>query len=84
LAGQRGPTACPLNEFESSHRRPPAVGRQRAGLKASSTPPSSLSGYIYCDPNHDGVKQPTEPGIGGVSVALTGKERAATPCHRRR
>lgn len=42
--------------------------------------PASLSGFVYNDQNNDGIKQndtlpsgqPREPGIGGVSVTLTG------------
>lgn len=34
--------------------------------------PASLSGYVYKDLNNDGVKQPGENGIAGVSVTLSG------------
>jgi hypothetical protein len=32
----------------------------------------SLSGFVYCDSNTDGVKQGGEPGIQGVTITLTG------------
>lgn len=32
----------------------------------------SLSGFVYCDGNADGVKQGGEPGIQGVTITLTG------------
>ena len=35
-------------------------------------PLSSLSGFVYHDANNDGVKNPSEAGIGGVTVTLTG------------
>jgi hypothetical protein len=34
--------------------------------------PSSLAGYVYYDQNDNGIKEPGEPGIGGVPVNLTG------------
>ncbi len=35
-------------------------------------PPASLSGFVYCDLNNDGVKQDTEPALANVTVTLTG------------
>jgi protocatechuate 3,4-dioxygenase beta subunit len=35
-------------------------------------PPASLWGFVYYDANNDGIKQPTEPGLGGMTVTLTG------------
>lgn len=35
-------------------------------------PPASLAGFVYVDLNNDGVKDPTEAGIGNVVVRLTG------------
>jgi hypothetical protein len=35
-------------------------------------PPTSLSGFVYCDLNNDSMKQAGEPGIAGVAVTLTG------------
>jgi hypothetical protein len=36
--------------------------------------PASLSGFVYSDPNDNGVKEPGEPGIAGVPVALAGTD----------
>ena len=36
--------------------------------------PASLAGYVYSDANNDGIKQPVEAGIAGVTVALTGTD----------
>ena len=36
--------------------------------------PSSLAGYVYLDSNNDGVKNNVEPGIGNVTVTLTGTD----------
>ena len=42
------------------------------------TPPppatSSLSGYVYCDVNDDGIREANEMGIGGVTMTLTGTD----------
>ncbi len=35
-------------------------------------PPTSLSGFVYCDLNNDGLKQSTEPALANVTVTLTG------------
>ena len=43
------------------------------------TVPASLSGTVYCDPNKDGVQEPTEEGIGGVAVTLTGRDASGAP-----
>ena len=37
--------------------------------------PSSLSGYVYLDANNDGTREPGEPGIGGVTIDLTGTDK---------
>jgi serine-aspartate repeat-containing protein C/D/E len=34
------------------------------------TPPASISGYVYFDPNNNGLRDAGEVGIGGVSVQL--------------
>jgi hypothetical protein len=34
--------------------------------------PSSLAGYVYIDANNNGVKDPGEPGIAGVTLTLAG------------
>lgn len=36
--------------------------------------PGSLSGFVYCDKNDDGVKQADEPALAGVNVTLTGTD----------
>ena len=36
--------------------------------------PSSLSGYVYVDTNNNGIKDPGEPGLAGVTVLLTGTD----------
>ncbi|MFN0086787.1 MAG: SdrD B-like domain-containing protein [Blastocatellia bacterium] len=37
-------------------------------------PPGSLSGTVYCDNNDDGIQQAGEPGIGNVTITLSGPE----------
>jgi uncharacterized protein (DUF2141 family) len=34
----------------------------------------SLSGYVYFDPDNDGIKQGSDPGLGGVVVTLIGTD----------
>ncbi|MFO0953521.1 MAG: SdrD B-like domain-containing protein [Isosphaeraceae bacterium] len=34
--------------------------------------PASLAGFVYVDANNDGIKQPAESGLSGVTVTLTG------------
>jgi hypothetical protein len=36
--------------------------------------PGSLSGYVYCDKNDDGIFQAGEPALSGVTVTLTGTD----------
>ena len=40
---------------------------------------SSLSGFTYCDANDNGVKDPSEPAISGVTVTLTGTDGSGKP-----
>jgi hypothetical protein len=35
---------------------------------------ASLSGFVYLDPDNDGVMQPGENGIGGVAISLSGTD----------
>src|SRR5688572_8883914 len=35
----------------------------------------TLSGYVYCDADNDGVKDPGEAGIAGVVIKVTGTDR---------
>jgi hypothetical protein len=39
---------------------------------------SSLAGYVYLDPDNNGIKEPGEAGIGGVLVTLTGTDDQGT------
>ena len=41
-------------------------------------PPSSLSGFVYDDVDNDGIKEPGEAGIAGVTVKLGGSATATT------
>ncbi len=35
-------------------------------------PANSISGFVYLDLNNDGIKDPDEPGLSGVTITLTG------------
>ncbi len=54
-----------------------------ANDSASETTPvqaqaSSLSGYVYVDTNNDGIMQPDEPRLSGVTIRLSGTARDGT------
>ena len=42
---------------------------------------TSIEGTVFCDCNNDGIQQPTEVGIPGVTITLTGAETNGTPVH---
>jgi protocatechuate 3,4-dioxygenase beta subunit len=44
--------------------------------------PSSLAGWVYVDNNNNGIKDPGEAGIGGVTVTLTGTDDNGTPVNQ--
>ena len=41
--------------------------------------PSSLSGYVYVDPNNNGIKEPGETPLSGVTITLTGTNDLGKP-----
>ncbi len=41
----------------------------------------SIGGTVFCDCNNDGIQQPSETGIPGVTLTLTGVETTGTPVH---
>jgi hypothetical protein len=41
--------------------------------------PATLSGFVYLDPDNNGIKEPGETGIGGVMITLTGMDDQGTP-----
>jgi hypothetical protein len=49
-----------------------AAGGNSLNNNFAEVPPASLSGFVYHDLNANGVKDPNEPGFGGVAVTLTG------------
>ncbi len=56
-------------------------GQTSAGNNFGEIKPGSISGFVYCDTNNDGVKDGGELGLGGVTVTLTGSndQGAITP-----
>jgi uncharacterized repeat protein (TIGR01451 family) len=57
----------------AEHRRlalEPLEDRFAPAVLGSQLPLSSLSGSVYCDLNHNGIKDPGETGLGGVTVTL--------------
>ncbi len=54
---------------------PGGLGNQNFGLTAG----SRLAGSVYFDSNNDGIRQASEPGIGGVTVKLTGTNNLNNP-----
>ena len=53
---------------------PVASGTNVAGVTFGEVTLSSLAGFIYVDANDDGAKEPTEPGLAGVTVTLSGTD----------
>ncbi len=47
----------------------PLVGLLCCFLLSNATPPSSISGYVFLDSNHNGIKDDNEKGIKGVAVS---------------
>ena len=56
-------------------------GQTSSGNNFGEIKPGSISGFVYCDTNNDGVKDGGEVGLGGVTVTLTGSndQGAITP-----
>ncbi|MEZ5145347.1 MAG: SdrD B-like domain-containing protein [Acidimicrobiales bacterium] len=50
-----------------------------AGYRFAELAPSSLSGVVFSDASNDGVQDPGEPGIAGVTVTLTGTDDLGNP-----
>ena len=44
------------------------------GYDFGELPPASLAGVVYGDVDNDGIKEPGEAGIGGVTITLTGTD----------
>ena len=51
-----------------------AAGQVSTGNNFGELPPASLAGVVFNDLNGDGVRQPNEPGISGVTITLTGTD----------
>src|SRR5207247_4934593 len=54
------------------------LGSQNFGLSTA----SSLSGSTYFDANNDGNRKPSEAGVAGVTVTLTGTNNLGNPVSR--
>ncbi len=50
------------------------AGTDAAGYTFGELDPASLAGVVFRDDNNDGIEQPLELGIAGVSVTLTGTD----------
>ncbi len=69
-------TSDPTNTATSTATPPPTVTSAPAETPTttlSPSPPSLISGMVFDDRDGDGVRDPDEPGIGGVPVALDGE-----------
>lgn len=51
----------------------------RGAFNFGELPPSSIAGLVYVDLNRNGVLDPNEPGIPGVSITLTGTDDRGNP-----
>jgi hypothetical protein len=48
------------------------AGQSSVNNNFAEVPPAALSGFVFHDLNDNHVKDPNEPGLGGVTVTLTG------------
>jgi protocatechuate 3,4-dioxygenase beta subunit len=60
------------NSSGSSGSLAVTAGALMSGVSFGEISPASVSGVVYSDANDDGTQQSGEPGISGVSVALSG------------
>ena len=72
------------------------LGRAFSGINLTASPffggdynfgqllPSSVSGYVFVDPNNNGIRDAGEPGVAGVTVNLTGTDDLGRPIQRDR
>jgi hypothetical protein len=69
-----GETTSPNRTAPASVRRSPVVEaleeRTACAVLGSQIPPSSLSGFVYCDQNRNGIRDAGDTPIPGVLVAL--------------
>ncbi|MDH4146983.1 MAG: carboxypeptidase regulatory-like domain-containing protein, partial [Acidimicrobiia bacterium] len=53
-----------------------------SGYDFGEIPPASISGVVWADTDGDGVRDPGEPGLPGVSVTLIGTDDRGNPVER--
>ncbi len=68
-----GYTATDVVGFEALTAEPIKVGIRMTGL---ATPQASLGDYVWYDENGDGVQQPEEEGVAGVTLSLLDNTKA--------
>ncbi|MBL0325628.1 MAG: hypothetical protein IPP61_10680 [Cytophagaceae bacterium] len=43
--------------------------------------PATIGDFVFEDKNGNGIQDPTEPGIAGVTVKLNGSDGQGNPCY---
>jgi len=76
-AGPTGGDATSVNDVISGIVLP--QGTQATDNVFGELQPSSISGFVFVDGNGDGIKDPTELGIPGVTIQLTGTDDLGNP-----
>ena len=54
-------------------------GQSATGYNFGEVAPGRISGTVYIDSNQNGIRDAGEPGIGNVTIALTGQDDQGTP-----
>ena len=81
VGSQGGTAAPPPANVLSSLILPVGASTDGIGNNFGELVPSSLAGTVFVDLNDNGVQDPGDPGIPGVTITLTGTDDLAQPIH---
>ena len=81
VGSQGGKAAPPPSNVLSEIVLPPGTSTNGVGNNFAELLPASIGGTVFCDCNDDGIQQPSETGIPGVTITLTGVDTTGTPVH---
>ena len=81
VGSQGGMAAPPPSNVLSEIVLPPGTSTNGVGNNFAELLPASIGGTVFCDCNNDGIQQPSETGIPGVTITLTGVDTTGTPVH---
>jgi len=81
VGSQGGMAAPPPANVLSEIVLPLGASTNGVGNNFAELLPASIGGTVFCDCNDDGIQQPSETGIPGVTITLTGVDTTGTPVH---